>query len=399
MSRPILLVLLVAGLLVAACRDDPSPEEAREQLCNDLRVLQNEVDALLRLTSTDTVGELRAAVDSVREAAEDAEQSAEDYDEAVANNLAAAKDALDQAAEDLPGSVTVEEGLASLTPQIEAVSDARALAAEEVDCGLVDDATPTAAGETPAAVVPTATAEAQPTATVEPTASIAPSATAEPTATTEPPTASPEPPTATPEPTATSVEPTAQPTPQPAAGTLVYEADWSAGADDWQLPEGWLIENGALVAVGSETPSAAVAPFTPANANYAIEVELAIQAAPGTCDAFVGIVGRAMLELSGEQPIPTGILTGLCHEQWLLGVQAAGSDAPQALAQGAFTPADAAHLYRMELAGNRVRLFIDGAFVGEANFDQLTEPGAAGLYLDSGYSVTVSAFRIFEIEE
>lgn len=397
MSRPILLVLLVIGMLAAACRDDPSPEEAKEQLCNDLAVLQNEVDALLRLTPTDTVAELQAAIDNVREAVDNAEQSATDYEEAVANNLASANDALDQAAEDLPGSVTVEQGLATLEPEIEAVSEARALTAEEVDCGLAGDATPTAAaGETPSAVAaaPTATAEPPP-ATAEPTATVEPSATPEPTATPEPPTATPEPPTATPEPTAAPDEPT----PQPAAGTQVYAADWSAGAGDWQLPEGWLIENGALVAVGGEAATAAVAPFMPPNANYAVEVELAIQAAPGGCEAVVGMVGRAILDIGGETPVPTGVLTGLCPEQWLLGVQAAGSEEPQVLAQGEFAPADAAHLYRMELAGNRVRLFIDGAFAGEATFDGLTEPGVAGLYLDSGYGVTVSAFRIFEIQE
>ena len=110
------------------------------------------------------------------------------------------------------------------------------------------------------------------------------------------------------------------------------------------------------------------------------------------------MVGRAVLDVSGETPIPTGVLTGLCPEQWLLGVQAAGGEEPQALAQGDFTPDDAAHVYRMELAGNRARLFIDNAFAGEATFDGLTEAGVAGLYLDSGYGVTVSAFRIFEIQ-
>ena len=398
MLRCVLVVLGLAGLLLAACRDDPSPEEAREQLCTDLAVLQNELDALLRLTPTDTMGELRAAVDNVQDAAEDARSAAEDYDEAVADNLNAAWEDLEQAAEDLPDDMTVEAGLEQITPQVEAVSAARATAAEEVDCELIDDTTPTAAaGGTPSVVAAATTPAPQLTATPEPTATVAPSATPEPTATPEPPTATPEPATATPEPTATPAEPTAQPTPQPAAGTQVYAADWSAGAGDWQLPEGWLIENGALVAAGGATPSAAAAPFTLPNANYAVEVELAIQAAPGGCDAFVGIVGRAMLDTGGETPVPTGVLTGLCPEQWVLGVLAAGSDAPQVLAQSAFTPADAAHLYRMELAGNRVRLFIDGAFAGEATFDGLSEPGSAGLYLDSGYGVTVSAFRIFEI--
>src|SRR5262245_4751327 len=72
--------------------------------------------------------------------------------------------------------------------------------------------------------------------------------------------------------------PTAVPNPTKAAiapGTVLYQANWSAGLTDWKGATGWKIDQGQLVSSGGNdltiTP-----PYQSTVSDYAIEVHLQI---------------------------------------------------------------------------------------------------------------------------
>jgi hypothetical protein len=272
------------------------------------------------------------------------------------------------------------------------------------------DATPTPAGQA-TEVIATVTPES--TATAEaPTATLAPE---EPTATPEPPTATPEPtatevpPTETPEPTATATEepePTATEEPEPTAteaattpvpspGQLAYEANWSGGAADWQLTDGWTAENGVLVADGA-VAQPLLAPFQPPTANYAVEADLVL-ANLDQCNTIAGAFSHVSEQSNIGGTFSAGYVGGACADGWRIDAVQQNSQNRDTLVEGDFALNDQAHVYRLEVQGDQIRLFIDGAFVGEATDDRWPDAGSAGIYLSGPLQVTVNAFRVFTL--
>lgn len=265
--------------------------------------------------------------------------------------------------------------------------------------------TPTAEAPTETPVEPTATTEPtpEPTATTEPTAE--PTATteptAEPTATTEPtteptaeptPSPTPGPPTPTPEPEPTATEDPSAPV--PAQGTLAYSANWSGGAGDWQLGDGWSVSGGSLIADGT-ADAPLVAPFALTSADYAIEARMVIRAS-NSCDEAAGVLARADVPDDVNADAFDGYAGVVCAHEWQIASIDGG--AFSALENG-YRPLDeGAHTYRLEVAGERLRLFIDGRFYGAANDSRLAEAGSAGLVVSGGVDVTVESFSIYVIE-
>jgi cell division septation protein DedD len=238
-------------------------------------------------------------------------------------------------------------------------------------------------------VAATETAEAKP----EPTETeIAPTETAEaakPTATKTPEKAEPtqEPkPTGEPKPTATEEEP--EPTPDDS--DLAYEADWSSGSNGWNLTGGWAIENGQLTTTGNAAPL--LAPFEPQRANYAVEMTMTITGLNG-CDERVGVFAR--VTQSGK--VPVGYAANVCDDEWH--IDAVLADDRDSLANGDRPLESGSHDYRIEVAGERIRLYIDDEFIGAAADNRWNEAGRAGIYVDGDVQVTVSAFRVFLLTE
>lgn len=96
-------------------------------------------------------------------------------------------------------------------------------------------------------------------------------------------------------PTATAI-PTAMPSPtatQPPK--LVYQADWSHGANGWTLPAGWHVANGQLVNDGTSSGSSAnpaLPPITVTSPNYSIEARiqlLEVTSPTGIADTYFGL--------------------------------------------------------------------------------------------------------------
>jgi hypothetical protein len=306
----------------------------------------------------------------------------------------------------LPDDTPTDEARGLLEPEIEAFVDAEQALAEDLNClpGFV----PTPASNIPTTVPgePTATLATTETPMASETPSVAPTETPVPPTETPAPTATPEPTATVAEPTATEAAPTpteAAATPTPLAGEMIYEADWSEGADDWVLGASWSVDLGALRSNGSAAENL-VAPFEIETDSYAIEAEIQVETegAPD-CPEIIGLMARVMPRADNPAIFEAGYVAGVCAGEWELSAvsepdEAATEIALDRLQIGLFERDGEPHLYRFEVSGVQLRLFIDGEFVGETTNDQYSAAGSAGIYLDGNYVATVTSFKIFELE-
>ncbi len=302
----------------------------------------------------------------------------DDDSEAQSSTATAVANSLDSTATALAGLATIDREDLDAT--------ATALSGQATQEREAGDMTATAASN--------ATASAQPTATEEPTATPEPTETPEPTATEEP-TAEP---TATVEPTEPDATATESPSPpQPAPGELVYESNLQDNPDEWDLNDSWQIEGDALVSSGSGLRTL-VAPVTDiATANYAVEATLTFTELE-ECDGVSGLFGRGSDQSDNGEDFIAGYVGAACLDGW--SILAIPDDSPDAneLANGDLTLNDQPHTYRLEIAGERIRLFIDGNFAGETTDNLYNDAGSVGLYLNDAINVRVTGFKVFTIE-
>jgi hypothetical protein len=184
------------------------------------------------------------------------------------------------------------------------------------------------------------------------------------------------------------------PTPQP--GQQAYAADWSEGAADWSLPDGWSVENGTLVSTGAGTANL-VAPFAPTGQNYAVEVELAVEGG-ADCPATVGVFARWVPVAGSATEFQSGYLAGVCTTEWEIALITDTFENQEQIANGDHQLDNNQHTYRFEVNGSQLRLFIDGDFIGEATNDQYDQAGVPGIYVGGPFQLTVENFRIFELQ-
>lgn len=310
-----------------------------------------------------------------------------------------------------PADATATQVTADLDASATALAEQALLSQQELDAtatGLAVQATAereaAAAAETEAA---NATASAQLPPTEIPTETPTEEPTPEPTPTEETPTAEPTAPgTATPtEPPPPTV--TAGPgTPTPVLGEVIYEADWEAEPDEWELDENWQIVDGALVSSG-EGRRELIAPMELIDfealetADYAIEAVFSLVELE-ECDGVAGLLGRAELQELEEQEgdtFYTGYAGVACLDEWrILMIPDTGAE-PEELESGELDPDDQPHTYRIEFEGQTVRFFMDGMFLGEADDDTYAEPGVVGFFLYDEVNVRVDAFRVLSLDE
>jgi hypothetical protein len=113
--------LIALGL---AC-DDPSPEEAQAALCSDLIVFEQSMDNLTDLRAHSSVEELKTAMDDARDSYNEVVDSAAEVGNDRVDTVVDAYEDLQNAIDDLPDETTIQDGAASLQPEISAVVSAR----------------------------------------------------------------------------------------------------------------------------------------------------------------------------------------------------------------------------------------------------------------------------------
>jgi hypothetical protein len=203
-------------------------------------------------------------------------------------------------------------------------------------------------------------------------------------------------------------QPTNTPAP-PAAGAMLYSADWSGGMAGWGGPAQWGASSGELVASGDNQNyldvdhTTAIAPFHPAYADYAVASRIRLITCGTTPPGCYGGFGLALR--LGQNP-DTG---------WIFGVDVTGEGPPYAakaevypaeklggstycgvycsVAYTPYTPGTDWHTYRAEVRGNHVKLLIDGYTVVDATDNRFLAPGAVGL-VAFGAQIEVSSFQV-----
>jgi hypothetical protein len=177
----------------------------------------------------------------------------------------------------------------------------------------------------------------------------------------------------------------------------VYVADWSAGPGNWTLPQGWLVENNALILEAS-APGHVLAPYQPATPEYAVEVQLTATFGlePPTCDNGGGILFSPSADVTVTGTFPTGVLFSRCHQGWELSVVNAEGER-ETLIAGQMQADDAPHTFRVEVSQNAVRILIDGTTISGIVDDRIGQVPFPGLYSTANYRITASSFRIFEM--
>jgi hypothetical protein len=194
-----------------------------------------------------------------------------------------------------------------------------------------------------------------------------------------------------------TLPPTVQVTPTSAiaAGTVLYQANWSKGLGDWKGDANWSVVDGQLQARTAGTTTIRV-PYQPASPFYAIETRVRIVQVLKNVDNAFTIFADDSADGDGYQ----GGINTLAVRQPDLPPPGFAQIAPDHLDVSAgfqqidYVPATNWHVYRVEVRGNTVSLSIDGATVstGTSREKALTT-SALGLKC-TGFVLRISSYRV-----
>jgi hypothetical protein len=192
-------------------------------------------------------------------------------------------------------------------------------------------------------------------------------------------------------PTATVAQPTAT-TGSANPGTLLYKADWSGGLSGWVGSAQWKVLNGQLLNDGSGSGNI-LAPYLPRTPDYAIEVRVqVIRVYPAGCSNF-GLVAR---QTQNNQEGYAALMNCLALDAPFGGfIQLLGNN-NTVLAQVNYSPGPDWHIYRLEVKGNQIQIFVDGSIAAAAVDNTFLMSGRVGL-ADDSVEITVSSFAIYSL--
>jgi hypothetical protein len=167
---------------------------------------------------------------------------------------------------------------------------------------------------------------------------------------------------------------------------VLYEIDdWSEGTSGWAAAGQWKTAGGMLVTDGS-SDSFAVAPVDLTDyPDYAIECE--IQLLNPNSDTDVYLLAR-MINGSGYW---AGFDSN--NTRMIIGY---GSYGKRGFARVDFVLDGGWHKYRLEVRGNTLKLFFEGAEVARAMDNRALEPGTVGIYCGNG-QIDVRSFRVIAL--
>ncbi|RPI29915.1 MAG: hypothetical protein EHM52_04165 [Actinomycetota bacterium] len=115
------LAVVALGLGLAACGDEPTPEEAKQQLTTDLDAFKASVEDMKALSVNSTVDEWEAAKADAQAAWDKAAESAKDVKGAEVAEVEAAWDDLAQTIDDISGDTPISEIVPSIAAKIDAL--------------------------------------------------------------------------------------------------------------------------------------------------------------------------------------------------------------------------------------------------------------------------------------
>jgi hypothetical protein len=125
MKMKLLAVVAASALLVVACDDDsePTPDPALA-FCDSAASLAAAVVSFRQLDAQDTIADIQTSAEAVEAAFQAFETSAGDLAESQVETIQDAAGELRSAIDAIPDTDTVDQALASLTPQVAALREA-----------------------------------------------------------------------------------------------------------------------------------------------------------------------------------------------------------------------------------------------------------------------------------
>ncbi len=185
--------------------------------------------------------------------------------------------------------------------------------------------------------------------------------------------------------------PTMTPPPSPTpVNTVPCQADasWSgwSGSKDWRISNGMLVNDGTAEGGGPTI----VAPCQLGNiVDYAVETKIQVVHWQQCCYSQFAIVVRAASLNDYWQGYSVGDdLQGPTTQ-----ISADAGDYGSSLGNAPFAPGSAYHTYRVEVKGNRIKLFIDSGIKLDVSNNQHLSGGQVGFW-SFGVQLNISSFKI-----
>lgn len=166
---------------------------------------------------------------------------------------------------------------------------------------------------------------------------------------------------------------------------VLYQADTNGGLAEMAGGDGWQTVSGMLVNDGTGEGLFKAAPFQLPTTDYAVEVEM--QWVRGG-DSF-GIVAR----MGDTRGYHAGYYDGYDCRYDFKAICLWGADYRKPIAKTDLLLNSDWHVYRLEVQGNTVRVFVDGTLVIETSDNSFLSAGKAGLWSD-GAQVNIRRFTI-----
>jgi hypothetical protein len=127
--------VLLAGLLLVGCEEEPTQAEANEAFCDSVGDFAGALRNMRDLDKNSTNEEFEQARDDLSESYDAMIASAAGVVEVRLDELNEARDDLQNAVDDLSGDLTLEESLDAVDDEVEAVALEVAQIYNDVDCG------------------------------------------------------------------------------------------------------------------------------------------------------------------------------------------------------------------------------------------------------------------------
>lgn len=192
------------------------------------------------------------------------------------------------------------------------------------------------------------------------------------------------------------------PSPKLAAGTVLFQANWSHGLADWSGTQGWTVVQGQLEVNASSVATLAI-PYKPVVSNYAIEIRLQLVR---LLQDHGGNFVLAAAKQNGRDGYKAGVLDLKKPGPFGSHPQAQAlidpnDDMPMGCCQPIdYEPGYDWHTYRLEVQDNGVRLLDDGTQIAYADSNATDTLSNGPLSLNSTLVVLrVSSLRILALSD
>lgn len=190
---------------------------------------------------------------------------------------------------------------------------------------------------------------------------------------------------------------------KPAAGSVLYQANWSGGDDGWSLKDGWQHKGNGIGTTFEDTEANAnvFAPFKPSSANYSVETDINFTGFGDKGKANdnkhkTGAGGNADYGVIVRFDNGQGYACGLDRNAGAYIVLLKDNQVATKLTNAGYHFNTGSHTFRVKVQGGEITFSIDGSVVAQVSDGTLTEPGEVGLRSNNAV-IEVTSFKVLAL--